>query len=478
MATDETMLDRAALARAHEVAEQYLGSLPGRPVAATASLEELRHALARGLTDEGIAPVTVLSELAAAVDAGLNASGGPRWYGFVDGGSLPVALAADWLTSAWDQNAGLMASSPAAAVTEEVVADWVLDLLRLPAAASVGFVSGGQMANFTGLAAARHALLRRLNWDVAAGGLWGAPRFNVLVGANAHVSLYAALRMLGLGTGCAQSIETDDQGRMRVDDLRRRLASCDGPTLVCALAGNVNTGAFDPLDAIADAAQEHGDTWLHVDGAFGLWAAASPARRHLVEGADRADSWCVDGHKWLNVPYDSGIAVVRDADAHRAAMTLRADYLVRAAADGSGRDPTDFVPEGSRRARAFVLYATLRSLGRSGTADVIDRCCHHARRFAGRLDAEPGLTVLNDVVLNQVLVGVTAATPEQADERTDAVIGRVQREGTCWLAGTTWRDRRAMRISVVNWSTTEEDVDRSAAAIIAAVRAEEAQASA
>ena len=328
------------------------------------------------------------------------------------------------------------------------------------------------MANFTGIAAGRHAVLARAGYDVEEDGLRGAPPVHVVVGAEAHVTILTALRLLGLGSGRAVRVPTDGQGRMRADELRRTLASLDGPTIVCTQAGNVNTGAFDPVGEISDIAHEKG-AWVHVDGAFGLWAAIAPARAHLFRGVERADSWATDGHKWLNVPYDSGIAIVRDRAAHKAAMTGRAAYLVQS--DGAERDPQDWTPEFSRRARGFPVYAALRSLGREGVTALVERCCQLATRMAGRLraDARNGVEVrvLNEVVLNQVLVRFEPRGGD-AGAFTKAVVGRVQREGTCWMAGTRWHEMDAMRISISNWSTTEEDIDRSARAILACARVE------
>jgi len=393
---------------------------------------------------------------------------GPRYFGFVIGGGYPVAVAADWLTSAWDQNAGIYATSPAAAVVEHVAATWVRTLLGLPPTAGVGFVTGGQMANFTCLAAARHDVLRKAGWDVEEHGLYGAPPITVVVGDEAHVTIFSALRYLGLGAGRVRTVEVDGQGRMRPDALAATLATCDGPTIVCAQAGNVNTGSFDSLAEIAPLTRGRA-AWLHVDGAFGLWAAASPALRHLVAGVELADSWATDAHKWLNVPYDSGLAIVADASAHRAAMSITAAYLVPGASDE--RDPLDWAPEFSRRARGFPVYAALRALGARGVAELVGRCCALARRMAQRLAAAPRVTVLNDVVLNQVLVRFAAPDGGDADAFTRAVVEQVQRDGTCWLSGTTWQGKAAMRISVINWSTTEADADRSAAAILKAAKA-------
>jgi glutamate/tyrosine decarboxylase-like PLP-dependent enzyme len=385
---------------------------------------------------------------------------------------VPAALAADWLVSAWDQDAGLYALGPAASVVEDVAAGWLLDLFGLPPQCSVGFVTGGQMANFTGIAAGRHAVLARTGYDVEEDGLRGAPPVHVVVGEEAHVTILTALRLLGLGSSRAVRVPADGQGRMKADALRRTLASLDGPTIVCAQAGNVNTGAFDPVGEISDLAHEKG-AWVHVDGAFGLWAATAPARAHLLRGVERADSWATDGHKWLNVPYDSGIAIVRDRIAHKAAMTRRAAYLVQS--EGPERDPQDWTPESSRRARGFPVYAALRSLGREGVTALVERCCGLATSMANRLreGASAGVQVriLNEVVLNQVLVRFEPRGGD-AGAFTKAVVARVQRDGTCWMAGTRWHEQDAMRISISNWSTTEEDIDRSAKAILACARAE------
>jgi glutamate/tyrosine decarboxylase-like PLP-dependent enzyme len=458
---------RPWLRRAAEHAERFLDTLAERPVGG-APMAEVRAALARPLPDGPQDPVAVLDQMVRALEPGLVASAGPRYFGFVVGGSVPAALAADWLTGAWDQNAGLAVLSPAAAAAEDVCREWVLDLLGLPAGASVGFVTGCQMANFVGLAAARHSVLARVGWDVEEAGLLGAPAVHLVTGDEAHTTIYSALRMLGLGGGRARRVPADGQGRMRPDELRRLLATLDGPTIVCAQAGNVNTGAFDPLREVVAVAHERG-AWVHVDGAFGIWAAAAPERRSLVDGLETADSWATDAHKWLNVPYDSGIAIVRDASAHRPAFAKSAAYLQRAA--GADRDNDAFTPESSRRARGFALYAALASLGRSGVADLVERGCRLTARLARRLAAEPGVVVLNDVVLNQVLVRF-GSDGEPGDALTRAVVQRVQREGTLWLGSTVWHGRAAMRISVSGWSTTDADADRSAEAILSAYRSE------
>lgn len=460
------MDQRELLQRTTEIALKFLEGLPERPVGLPVPVEEMRAALGGALPETGEDPREVIEQLARAADPGIVAMAGPRYFGFVIGGHLPAALAADWLTSTWDQNAGLYVTSPANSVAEEAAAGWLLDLLGLPAAASVGFTTGCSMANCTALAAARHAVLARAGWDVESRGLFGAPEIDVVIGDEAHATILSSLQMLGLGRDRVRKVPSDGQGRMRADALREILADCRGPLIVCAQAGNVNTGSFDPLDEIADAVHEHGG-WLHVDGAFGLWARVSPDLAPLARGVEKADSWATDGHKWLNVPYDCGIVIVNDPESHRAAMIISAAYLVQTG--GRERDPFDWVPEFSRRARGFTVYAALRSLGRAGVRDLVERCCSHARRFADHLQGKPGIEVLNDVVLNQVLVRFTPPGGGDADDFTREVIARVQRDGTCWLGGTVWHGRAAMRISVSNGSTTEEDVDRSAEAIVRAV---------
>jgi len=440
----------------------FLEELPNRRVAARASFAELERILGGPLPEHGSEPAAVIDALARGADAGLVASAGPRYYGFVTGGSLPVATAADLLVSAWDQNAALHVMSPAVAAIESIAARWLLDVLALPADASVGFVTGAHTANVTALAAARHAVLRRAGWDVEALGLQGAPRVTVLAGREAHTSIGAACRMLGLGASTIVRIDADNQGRMRPAALAAALASSSGPRIVCAQAGNVNTGASDPFLEIVPLARAHG-AWVHVDGAFGLWAAAAPSRRSQVAGVETADSWTTDGHKWLNVPYDSGVVVTADPAAHRAAMSQSAAYLI-AAADEE-RDGMDWTPEASRRARAVPIYAVLRSLGRAGVADLVERCCRLAARMADGLRAHPRVAILNDVVLNQVLVRISGADGANV---TPAVIAAVQRDGTCWCGGTSWDGEAAMRISVSNWSTTDSDADRSVEAILRA----------
>ena len=453
-------LDLTALHRAADLAYAHLAAVADAPAGPRRTAAEIAAALDRPLPDEGVPAEQAVEELAAAVAEGLTGSAGPRYFGFVTGSALPAAVAADWLTSAWDQNAFSAVSSPAAAGAEAVATRWLKDVLGLPAGASAGLTTGAQMANVTALAAARHAVLARAGWDVYARGLIGAPAIRLFAGGEAHVTIFRALRLLGLGTDTVTIVPADDQGRLRADALGDALAAGDGPAIVCTQAGNVNSGAFDPLEDIVPVAHGHG-AWVHVDGAFGLWAAASPRLAHLTAGAAAADSWATDGHKWLNVPYDCGVVAVADPAAHQAVMAMSAAYLAPAS-DGE-RSNSDWVPEASRRGRGFAVHAALRSLGRDGVADLVERCCAHARRMAAALDADPALEILNDVVLNQVLVRVG-----DDDAATDATVAAVQRDGTCWLGGTRWHGRAAMRISISSWRTTAADIDRSAAAIRAA----------
>jgi glutamate/tyrosine decarboxylase-like PLP-dependent enzyme len=393
--------------------------------------------------------IRILDELGSPATMGIA---GPRFFGFVIGGSLPAALAANWLAGAWDQNAGLFASTPIAAALEEVSLEWVVDALRLPAGSAGAFVTGATVANFTALSAARHAVLERAGWDVESRGLFGAPEIQVVVSEEAHPSLIKSLGMLGLGRERVCRVSVDGQGRMRAD----RIPELRAPAIVCVQAGNVNTGAFDPVEEICRRTRE-ASAWVHVDGAFGLWAAASQRYAHLAAGCAEADSWATDAHKWLNVPYDSGLALVRDPAALRGAMSLTAPYLPQ----GEHREPSQYVPELSRRARGVEIWAALKTLGRSGLAELVERCCMCARRFADGLK-RAGFEILNEVVLNQVLVSFGPA------EVTARVIAAVQEEGTCWCGGTIWQERHAMRISVSSWMTTETDVDRSVEAIVRA----------
>ena len=471
--TTNRIADPALLRRTTELALDFLESLDERPVRATATRDDLLATLGGPLPRAGEPATDVIEHLARAADPGLIAIPGPRYFGFVIGGSLPAALAADWLTSTWDQNAGIFACGPAASVAEEVAGEWLVDLLGLPAGTSVGFTTGCQMAHFACLGAARHSVLERAGWDVETDGLTGAPAVTVIVGSETHATIPTALQFLGLGRERAIRVDSDEQGRMRLEALEAALAEVDGPLIVCLQAGNVNSGAFDPIEPAIEAIRgRHPQAWIHIDGAFGLWAAADPSRRHLLAGHEGADSWATDGHKWLNLPYDSGFAFVRDPAAHSAAMSPpSAAYIEYGKAE---RDEFRWVPEYSRRARGFAAWAALRSLGQDGVASLIARCCDHATRMAGALRAAgDGIQILNDVVLDQVLVRFPAGDGADAaatDERTRRVIAAVQEDGTCWLGGTVWHGMAAMRISIVNWSTTLDDIDRSAAAIIAAAR--------
>jgi glutamate/tyrosine decarboxylase-like PLP-dependent enzyme len=448
---------RQLLHDAVSTAADYRESLADRPVATPVEADRLLAGLGGPLPDGPTPADEVIEQLVAAVGDGLVSTAGPRFFGFVMGGSLDAATAADVLAVGWDQCAFNATVSPAGAAAEAAAGTWLKELLGVPASASVGFVTGGQAANTVGLAAARHRVLADAGWDVERDGLLGAPRVRVVAGAERHATIDRALRLLGFGTAVVEEVAADGQGAMDVGDLERVLASGpDGPTIVCLQAGNVNTGASDDLRGGTEAARRRG-AWVHVDGAFGLWAAASPSVRHLVDGVELADSWGVDGHKWLNVPYDSGFALCAHPEVHAAAVSYTAAYLT-----GQGVGPAamaDLTLESSRRARGFAVWAALRELGRDGVADLVDRCCAHARRFADRL-AEAGFEVVNEVVLNQVLVSFGD------DARTDRVIDGIQRDGTCWMGGTTWHGRRLMRIAVSNWSTTEADVDRSVEAIL------------
>jgi glutamate/tyrosine decarboxylase-like PLP-dependent enzyme len=456
------------LKRTCEIATEFLDGVGDRPVAHRVDFAALLANMGGDLPLEGEDVDRVIEQLWKTAEPGLVATVGPRYFGFVVGGSLPAALAADWLTSTWDQNGGLYVLSPAAAAAELVAGSWLIDLFGLAKDSSVGFVTGGTMANFTALAAARHALFHKLDWDVEEQGLLGAPEITVVANDESHVSIFASLQMLGLGRDRVVRVPADEQGRMRPVELQRLLAAIHTPVLVCAQAGNVNTGAFDPLPEIAACIQDY-PAWLHVDGAFGLWAAASPRRQALAKGLELADSVSVDCHKWLNVPYDSGVVFVRDDAAHYAAMTLNAPYYVTA--PGAERDNSNWVPEASRRARGFTIFAALRSLGKKGIAELVERGCRLAQQMGALLAQGTGVQILNDVVLNQVLVRFTPPGGGDADGFTAAVIKRVQEDGTCWLGGTTWHGMRAMRIAVSNWSTTGGDIEMSAAAILRCAKA-------
>lgn len=445
----------ALLLDAARRAARYLDSLPERPVAPSPRALERLAVLDEPLPDRPTEPERVLALLDDAVSPATMATAGPRFFGFVIGGALPATLAANWLAGAWDQNAGLYVSTPGVARLEQIALRWLNELFGFPPTTAGAFVTGATMANFSCLAAARHHVLQREGWSVEAEGLFGAPAITVIVGEEVHPTLLKSLGLLGLGRTRVQRVPVDAQGRMRAD----RLPRISGPTILCLQAGNVNTGAFDPAREICPIARAAG-AWIHVDGAFGLWAKTSPALAHLAEGVELADSWATDAHKWLNVPYDCGLAFVREPAALPAAMAITAEYLP----SGNGhRNPSDFTPELSRRARGVEVWAALRSLGREGLAEMIERDCRCARHFAERL-AAAGYEILNDVALNQVLVSFGSAS------LTRRVVAAIQEDGTCWCGETVWQERTAMRISVCSWATTQSDVDRSVEAIVRAAR--------
>lgn len=449
---------RRELHAAAELIADYRERLSALRVTPVAGRSEVRAALGGGVPTGPTPLGQVIDELVAAATPGLMASAGPRYFGFVVGGSLDAALVAEVLVSGWDQCAFNEALSPASIAVEDVAGRWLKEVLELPATASVGFVTGAQAANTVGLAAARWWVLQRVGWDVGRSGLFGAPPIRVLAGTERHATIDRALRLLGLGEDAIEEVPALPTGAMDPDALALALAGgADRPTIVCAQAGNVNTGACDDLVAVAEAARS-AQAWLHVDGAFGLWAAASPRVRHLVRGIELADSWACDGHKWLNVPYDSGYAICAHPDVHATAMAYTAAYLT---GQEVGREfgGGDLVPESSRRARGFATWAAMRSLGRTGIADIVDRCCELARRFGDGLGAVDGVEIVNEIVLNHVLVRVGDSETTRRIER------RVQEDGTAWFGATTWRGERLLRIAVSNWSTTEEDVDRGVEAI-------------
>ena len=446
-----------------EPAAAFLESLPNRRVyRRVEDPEEIRSVVGGPLPDEGKDPAEVVADLARNVEPFITAHGCGRFFGFVHGGLHPAAFGADLLTATWDQNAGLFHGTPGIAVVEEVAVGWLVELLDLPRDSSVGLVTGGQMATFTCLAAARDHVLKESGWDVRADGLQGAPKVNVVVKSDGHATVLRALRYLGLGESVAIEVPCDDQSRVIPEALEKVLGGLQGPTVICVESGNINTGAFDQFHEVADAADRHrgrgNPTWVHVDGAIGLWARASADRRQLTDGLERLDSWSTDAHKLLNVGYDSGIAICRDVAAHRAATSVRVPYLIQS--EGEARDPVDWVPEFSRRARGTSIYATLRSLGRSGVADIVDRTHRLAIRFAERLAESEKAQVINDVVFNQVLVQWIAPDADH-DTFNDEVMDSVQQEGTAFFSGTTWNGQRFMRISVSDWATDEQDIDRA-----------------
>jgi glutamate/tyrosine decarboxylase-like PLP-dependent enzyme len=452
--------ERELLERTAAIAADYIETLDTRPIRPEHGYREMHELFDRAVPDRPADPAEVVEELAAVGEQGVMAIGSGRWYGFVAGGAVPASLAADWLVSAWDQNTGLAEPTPATSALEAVAGRWVLELLGLPPDSSFAFVTGCQMAHVTCLAAARHSVYRRAGWDLPQRGLAGAPPLRVVLGGKRHVTIKRALRLLGIGESQEVVLPADSEGRMATEHLEDAL---DGstPTIVCAQAGEVNTGAFDDLEAIVELASRSG-AWVHVDGAFGLWAAVSPTLAHLVAGHERADSWATDGHKWLNVPFDCGIAMCAHREDHEAAMEYAAPYLA-VSESHVARDPMGYSPEFSRRARAVPVWAAIRELGRDGITALVDRCCAHARAIAEGLAALPGCEIVNDVVLNQVLFRF------EDDERTQAILAAVQKEGEAWMSPTTWDGRFTIRISVVGWRTSERDVERTVAAFARAV---------
>lgn len=446
-----------AFKTAYDRAESYRARVTEAAPWPETSMAALRSRLGGPVPETGSAGDAVIADLADAAEPGLLAMTGPRMFGWVVGASHPVGMAADWLTTVWGQNAGNFHATPAAAIAEEVVRGWLLDLLDLPRESSVGFVTGATMANFVGLAAARSEVLRRAGWDLEENGLAGAPEIHVFIGDDAHTTVFSGLRFLGLGLKRAIRIPTDDQGRMSADTLAREMDDRPGPKIVIGQAGQINTGAFDPFEDIVQLCRQH-DAWLHVDGAFGLWARACPDLKSMTTGIEGADSWATDGHKWLQVPYDSGFVFVRDAEAHRRAMTSAASYLPAAAEDE--RDPTHYVPELSRRARGFAAWAVIKALGRQGIVDMVIRHCQLARRLADQLRGMNGIEILNHVTLNQIAIGFGAgASKEVRDACTEQVLAILRKENRFVVGGALWKDRWIMRVSIISWPTRESDID-------------------
>jgi len=453
----------------------YLEGLDRSPVAATVDLSVLRQRIGRPLANDGVPAAQVVADLVQDVEGGILGSAGGRFFGWVIGGSLPAALAADWLTSAWDQNSGHHTCGPAAAVVEEVAGKWLKEILRLPSHASFALVTGCQMAHVTCLAAARHAVLAKRGWDLEKQGLYGAPPIRIVTSDKRHETFDRAVRLLGLGLAQVEYVPANSDGQLPADALEQTLKGrSTEPTIVLLQAGDVNTGKYDSFETLVPIAKHHG-AWVHVDGAFGLWAAACERYRQLVKGVEEADSWATDGHKWLNVPYDCGYAFVADAEAHRSSMTSRAAYLNH---DGDARDQLDWTPEWSRRARAFPTYAALRQLGRSGVQDLVERCCKHAHDLVMEIGGLPGAEVVSEPVINQGLVRFldpsSNATDADHDRRTEEVIACILASGEAFFGGTTWQGRRAMRVSVTGWLTSDEDVRRvvrAVAGVLAATRA-------
>ena len=458
------------LARAATHAAEYRASLADNSGKPPQSYREMRGRLIEPLPETGESSEAVLEELVAVTAGGLMPIAGPRFFGWVMGASHPAGVAADWMVGAWGQNAGYHTPTPAASALEDVAERWLLELLDLPRESSIGFATGATVANAICLAAARTRVLLNVGWDPDADGLFGAPPVNILIGADAHSSLFSSLQIIGFGYNRVTRIPTDDQGRMLAAALATALDDCSGPTIVIAQAGQINTGAFDPFAEIIKLARKHG-AWVHVDGAFGLWARATSALRPLTDGLEEADSWATDGHKWLQVPYDCGFAIVKDKEAHQRAMTQWSTYLP--SIEPGDKVPSAYVPELSRRARGVPVWAMIKALGRSGVNDLVERCCRLARLFGERLMAEPGIRVANEVWINQFVVVFGDGDAASRKAATEAVIARVQSDGTCFVGGASWRGDWVMRVSVSSFATTEEDIERSAKAIIAAWRAEQ-----
>ena len=451
------MTEADVLNAAAAYAAQYLQTLDSRPIRATATLEELRARLAKPLPESGLEADQVIRELIADAEEGILGSTNGRFFGWVIGGTLPVALAADWLTSTWDQNAASNLTAPAEAIVEDVCGEWAKELLGIPGSASFAFVTGSQMGHATALAAARHRLLRDRGWDVERFGLAGAPPLRILTTESRHESVLRAIRLIGIGTQAVEYIPSDNSGRMLAGELELALQRSTGaPTVVCLQAGDLNTGTFDPFERLCPIAHA-ARAWVHVDGAFGLWVATSHRHRYLLDGVRQADSWVTDGHKWLNLPFDSGLVFVADAAAHSAAFSQSTSYSVPV---GDLRNQKDWNPEWSRRGRGFAAYAAIRALGRSGIGDLVDRCCGHASRLVDSIGELPGAEVVARPVINQGLVRFLGGDGDH-DRQTDRVIARVQAKGVAWFGGATWRDMRVMRVSVCNWRTTDHDIDRS-----------------
>lgn len=458
---------RPLLQRALEHAARYREDVAVTPAPPVHDYHAMRARAAAPVPETGSDPTAIIDDLARLAEGGLMPMTGPRFFGWVIGSSHPTGVAADWMVTAWGQNAGYHTPTPAVAAIEETAEGWLLDLLDLPRESAIGFSTGATVANGVCLAAARTGTLLAAGWDPDADGLFGAPPVHVLIGADAHSSLFSSLQLIGFGYRRVIKIDTDEQGRMLPAALEAAVAPLTGPKIIIAQAGQINTGAYDPFDAIADIAKAHG-AWLHVDGAFGLWARATPARRHLTAGIEAADSWCTDGHKWLQVPYDSGFAIVRDKGLLNRAMTQWSTYLPTISQ--GDRVPSNLVPELSRRARGVPVWAVIRQYGRAGIAELVERHCTLAQRFAARLAAEPGIRILNDVVINQIIAVFGTGDADQRRAATEAVIARVQQGGVCFAGGAAWRGEWVMRLSVISAPTTEADIDLSADAIIAAWR--------